>query len=113
MRDFFYDHVDLVDAATIATDIALGNEFRVTLEGNRTLGVPTNALDGKRVIWRFKQDATGNRTLGLAGGAGGFRLGTDIPAIALSTAANKVDYMGAIYNETDDLWDILAFVKGY
>lgn len=113
MRDFFYDHSDLTDQASIETDISLANEFRVTLGGNRTLAAPTNALDGKRVIWRFKQDATGTRTITFATGAGGFRFSDTIPSVTLSTAANKVDYMGAIYNETDDRWDVLAFAQGY
>ena len=39
--------VNLVDAPTIATDASLGNYFRVTLGGNRTLGAPTNPTYGK------------------------------------------------------------------
>ena len=41
--------VTLTDAATIATDASLGNLFRVTLGGNRTLGNPTNPVDGQKV----------------------------------------------------------------
>lgn len=102
--------VTLTDAATIATDASLGDEFRVTLADNRTLGNPTNPVDAKRCIWRFKQDATGNRTISLDTK---FRLGADITSITLSTAANKVDYMLAEYNSTDDKWDVLAFNKGF
>ncbi|MFJ4567878.1 hypothetical protein ACIP4U_30140 [Streptomyces caelestis] len=55
--------VTLTDAPTIATNAALGNHFRVTLQGNRTLGTPTNPTDGKRITWELIQDATGNRML--------------------------------------------------
>jgi hypothetical protein len=40
--------VALTDASTVATNAALGNEFRVTLGGNRTLGNPTNAAERSR-----------------------------------------------------------------
>lgn len=55
--------VELVDEETIATDAALSNVFRVTLEGDRTLANPTNLKDGSTIIWRIKQDAVGGRTL--------------------------------------------------
>lgn len=105
--------VALTDAATIATDASLGNLFRVTLAGNRTLGVPTNPTDGQRVVWEVSQDATGTRTLALASGAGGFIFGTDIASITLTTTASKTDFIGAIYNSTANRWRVIAFVKGY
>lgn len=103
----------LTDAATIATDASTGIHFRVTLAGNRTLGVPTNPTDGQKVMWEFIQDATGSRTITLANGAGGFELGTDVSTVTLTTAANKHDLMGAVYNSTAQLWYVIAFVRGY
>ncbi len=100
----------LTDQATITTDASAGTIFTVTLAGNRTLAAPTNPVDGMKRIWRFKQDATGSRTITLNAV---FRLGTDITAITLTTTASKIDYMGAIYNSTDSKWDIVAFVKGF
>lgn len=100
----------LTDAATIATDASLARHFRVTLGGNRTLGAPTNPVDGMRVVWEFIQDATGSRTITLASA---FRLGTDITAVTLTTTANKRDYMGAIYCAAASKWDVVAFVKGF
>lgn len=102
--------VALTDAATISTDASLGNVFTVTLGGNRTLGNPTNLTNGQKVVWRLKQDGTGNRTITLDTA---FRLGTDITTITLSTAASKTDYLAAIYNGADSKLDIVAFVKGY
>ncbi|HET9144162.1 hypothetical protein [Actinophytocola sp.] len=105
--------VVLADAATIATDAALGNHFRVTLAGNRTLGAPTNPTDGQKALWELVQDATGNRTLALDTGAAGFAFGTDITSITLSTAAGKRDFLGAVYSAALNRWLVLAFAKGF
>ena len=100
----------LTDAATIAVDASLGNNFTVTLGGNRTLGNPTNAVDGQMLLFRIRQDGTGTRTLSLDTK---YRFGTDITSITLSTAINKTDYLGVRYHASDDKFDVIAFVKGY
>lgn len=105
--------VVLADAATIATDAATGNHFRVTLGGNRTLGAPTNPVDGQKALWELIQDGTGSRTLALDTGAGGFAFGTDITSITLSTAASKRDFLGAVYSAALTRWLVLAFAKGF
>lgn len=102
--------VVLTDAPTIATDASLGNLFRVTLGGNRTLGNPTNPIDGQKVIWELIQDATGSRTIALGSN---FTLGTDITSTTLTTTANKRDFLGAVYNATTGKWYVIAFTKGY
>lgn len=81
--------VALTDAATIAVDLSLANNFSLTLAGNRTLGTPTNAAAGQSGIIAVTQDASGSRTLAFGSGwkfAGG-------TAPALSTAAGAVDYL--------------------
>lgn len=100
----------LTDAATIAVDASLGNDFKVTLGGNRTLGNPTNSVDGQKILFAIRQDGTGSRTLTLDTN---YRLGADISAVTLSTGANKTDYLGVRYNAADTKWDVIAFVKGY
>lgn len=106
--------VTLTDAATIALDASLGNHFKVTLAGNRTLGVPTNAVDGQKIMIEVIQDATGSRTLTLTtGSAGSFAFGSDITGVTLSTAANKVDFIGCVYSSSAQRWRVIAFVKGY
>lgn len=104
--------VALTDAATIATDASLGNTFRVTLGGNRTLGAPTNPTDGQMSIWEIKQ-GSGGQTLALASGAGAFSFGTDITSITLSTTAGAVDLLGCRYNSTANRWWVVAFLKGF
>ena len=102
--------VALTDGATIATDASLGSVFTVVLGGNRTLAAPSNPTNGQRCIWRFTQDATGSRTITLDAA---FTFGTDITGVTLSTAANKTDYMGGIYNGITSKWNVVCFVKGY
>lgn len=103
----------LTDAATIATNAALGNKFSVTLGGNRTLGAPTNPVDGQICTWRFKQDGTGTRTLSLATGAGAFAFGTDFTSITLTTTIGKTDVLTAMYDSASDRWWVIGFVKGF
>lgn len=104
-------YVQLTDAATIATDASLvpnGGICQVTLTDNRTLGAPTNPTHGQRIMYRFKQDGTGNRTLSLNAV---FVVGPH--TVTLSTAANAVDYMEVAYNVVEAQWDVLSFTKGY
>jgi len=58
--------VTLTDAATIAIDLDLANNFRVVLGGSRTLGVPTNPVAGQTGVIDVWQDSTGSRTLSYA-----------------------------------------------
>lgn len=102
--------VNLTDGATVATDAALGNHFRVTLGGNRTLGNPTNPTDGQKVVWEIVQDGVGSRTLTLGSA---FGLGTDVSSVTLSTAVGKRDFIGAVYSSAAAKWHVLAFAKGY
>ena len=110
---FVLTPVNLTDAPTVATDASLGNGFRVTLGGNRTLGAPTNPSDGQMVIWEIRQDGVGNRTLALASGAGAFAFGTSLTSITLSTAPGKVDLIGCRYNATNNRWWVIAFQGGF
>ena len=55
--------VNLTDAATIAVDASQGNDFRVTINGNRTLGNPANPADGQKMVLQVTQGTGGNFTL--------------------------------------------------
>lgn len=102
--------ITLTDAATISTDASVGDYFRVTLGGNRTLANPTNPTDRQRAVWEIIQDATGNRTLTMDTK---FAFGTDITAITLTTNGTKRDFITAIYNATADKFYVVGFVRGY
>lgn len=85
----------LVDAATIAVDLADSNNFSVTLGGNRLLGNPTNIVPGQSGVIVLTQDGAGSRLLSFdtywkfANGA----------APSLSTGPASVDYL-TYYVET-------------
>ena len=78
--------VALSDAATIAVDLSLGNNFSVTLGGNRTLGDPTNVTAGQSGVIVVTQDGTGSRTLAYAGTKYKFAGGT-APTLTAGAAA--------------------------
>ena len=86
----------LTDAGTIAWDVSVAQVAKVTLGGNRTLGAPTNLIDGATYILRVKQDGTGSRTLAYnavfkwPGGT----------APVLSTAANALDILTFVSDGT-------------
>jgi hypothetical protein len=81
--------VALTDAANIATNMALANNFAVTLGGNRTLDNPTNQTAGQGGVIVITQDGTGSRTLAY-GSNWKFPNGT---APTLTTTASAVDVL--------------------
>lgn len=81
--------VTLTDAASISLDLATGNNFTVTLAGNRTLENPTNAVAGQTGQMYVIQDGTGSRTLAF-GSNYKFPNGT---AITISTSTSSVDLL--------------------
>ena len=101
----------LTDLATIAVDAASANKFHVTLGGNRTIANPTNAVDGRLVIFRLQQDATGSRVVTWASD---YRFRGDLAAanVVLSTGANIIDRVGFEYVAADAKWDCVSFIKG-
>lgn len=102
----------LTDAATIATDVAGRNDFRVTITASRTLGTPTNPTDGQEVKWAVTASG-GPWTLTLTtGAAGSFKFGTDITSIP-SIAAGTTTYIGAKYNLPAQRWHVLAVSSGF
>lgn len=85
----------LTDAASIATDLALSNNFAITLGGNRTLANPTNITAGQSGSIFITQDGTGSRTLAF-GTNFKFVAGT---APTLSTAASSIDRIDYVVAE--------------
>ena len=55
--------VTLTDAASVIVSSALGNNFVVTLGGNRTLSALAPAIAGQTGLIYVYQDGTGSRTL--------------------------------------------------
>ena len=82
----------LTDASTVTSDFDVGQNFTLTLAGNRTLGAPSNVDAGQVGSIFIIQDGTGSRTLAynsiwkFAGGT----------APTLSTDAGAIDRLDYI-----------------
>ena len=82
----------LTDGAEIALDFGAGQNFSVTLGGNRTLKNPTGIVPGQTGSIFIKQDGSGSRTLAYQN----FWLFPDGTAPTLTTTANandRIDYI--------------------
>ena len=91
-------------------DASLGNDFRVTLGGNRTMGTPSNATDGQQVIFQVTQGAGG--PFALSWGSG-YEFSAALPQPSLSTSAGQTDLLGFIYDAAKGQWLLAAFVNGF
>lgn len=104
--------VSLTDGASIAVNAALGNDFRVTLGGNRALDAPSNPVDGQDITFLITQDGTGSRLLTWASGTGGYSFGSG-GTPALSTAAGATDIVAFKYRAAAQLWLCLGSAAGF
>ncbi|WP_156893119.1 hypothetical protein [Actinokineospora enzanensis] len=100
----------LTDAATLSVDASLGRHFRVTLGGNRTLAAPSSGVDGQMILLEVTQDGTGGRTLTAGTGV---VLGDDVASLALSTGANRTDYVLLLFHAAKGKWSVLGVIHGY
>jgi hypothetical protein len=102
--------VMLTDAATIAVDASLGNDYRVTIAGNRTMGTPANPANGQQIIFQVTQGAGGPFTLSWASG---YEFSGALAQPVLSTTAGYTDLLGFIYNAGNGTWLFAAYVNGF
>jgi len=106
--------VQLQDIPSIPLDSSLGTQFKLLATGNRSIQVPSNVPPTGRSqkIIIIHEASAATRTLSLTGGPGGFRFGTDLTALT-PTPAGLADYIGAIWNERDNCWDVVSFARGF
>ena len=102
--------VHLTDAGTIAVDASLGNDFRVTIAGNRTMGTPSNPVDGEQIIFQITQGTGAPFTITWGSG---YEFSTALPQPTLSTGAGQTDLLGFVYNATTGTWLLAAFLNGF
>jgi hypothetical protein len=102
--------VQLTDAATIAVDASAGNDFRVTIGGNRTMGTPANPTNGEQVIFQITQGTGAPFTITWASG---YQFSAALPQPTLSTTAGQTDLLGFVYNSTIGAWLFAAFLNGF
>lgn len=98
------DRVALTDAATVAVDASLSNVFTLLLTagvgGTRALGQPTNPKDGQSLTIFITQSSGGSNALTYH--ADWLFPGGVDPT--LSTGANAVDVLSAVYNGGTTKW---------
>lgn len=102
--------VNLTDAATIAVDASAGNDFRVTIAGNRTMGTPASPSNGQQVIFQVTQGSGGNFTLAWSSG---YEFSASLPPPALSAAAGQLDILAFTYNAGKGTWLFVGSVNGF
>jgi hypothetical protein len=102
--------VHLTDAATIAVDASLGNDFRVTIAGNRTMGTPANPANGEQIIFQITQGSGAPYTIAWASG---YEFSAALPQPTLSGGAGQTDLLGFVYNSTTGTWLCAAFLGGF
>ena len=94
----------LTDGTNISVDLNAGQNFTVTLAGNRTLDNPTNCVAGQVGSIFVVQDGTGSRTL--AYGTYCDFIGGEAPV--LSTAAAAIDRIDYIVHTSTDVHAVLT-----
>jgi hypothetical protein len=103
--------VTLPYAATITTDSAQADIFRVVLTGNLTLANPVNPTRGRLLRWYLFQDSTGNRSVTL--GSKFVIPDSMLSPLPFSTEPQVMDMMTASYDEDRDCWLVFAFEQAY
>lgn len=102
--------VTLTDAATVAVDASKGNDFRLTIAGNRTLANPTSPVDGQKITLQVTQGSGAPFTLAYGTA---YEFSSSLPQPTLSGAAGRTDLLGFIYNAAKGTWLLAAFVNGF
>ena len=82
----------LSDGSTITPDFDAGQNFSVTLAGNRTLANPSNITAGQTGSIFVTQDGTGSRTLAY-GSYWDFAAGTAPTMTTTAAAVDRIDYV--------------------
>jgi hypothetical protein len=97
-----------ISGGNASIDASTGNVFAIAATAAFTLANPTNPTDGQVLHLRITQDGTGSRvmTLGSAWSAGP-------NTITLSTGANKIDHLVAMYHSGTSKWHITGFQPGF
>jgi hypothetical protein len=91
-------------ASTLTPDISSFDQFAFTaLAAGLTINAPTGTpVDGNKLIFRFLDNGT---TRTLTWNATYTVIGTTLPT---ATTANKMVYVGCIYNAANTRWDVIA-----
>ena len=102
--------VALTDASTITVNAALGNDFRVTLGGDRTMGAPSNPVDGQDITFLVTQPSSGGPYTLSWNSAYDFGAAGEP---TLSTTASDSDLIGFKYVAAKTKWVCLGSALGF
>lgn len=94
-------------SGTLTVDAGTTDLFTATgLTGTVTFAAPTGTtVDGQKLILRIKDDGTA-RAINWTTSSGGYRaIGTTLPS---GTTADKIIYLGCLYNSSEVFWDVVA-----
>jgi len=93
----------------LAWDSTSYDEYAITALANAlTINADANAspADGQKMMFRFKDNGTARALTWTTGSTNSFRVvGVTLPT---TTVANKLVYIGCIYNAADSRWDAVA-----
>ena len=107
-------HSETTSAFEFTPNALSGNIIDLTISVDITIETPTNPIDGQRLIFRIRRssDASGDVTPTFSGQ--GFRFGDDFTQADIEPiTGTDVIYVGVVYNQPDDIWDVLAYTKSY
>lgn len=102
--------VALTDGSSVATDASLGDVFTLTTTQNFTMSNPTNAVNGKIIIYQIRQDGGGSNVITWGSN---FRGSTDVILPVLTTTGGYADYIMFIYDSSVTKWNCLATNLGF
>jgi len=90
--------------ATLTPDISANDQYNLTAQAvGLTVAAPTGTpVDGNRLIIRILDNGTGQT---ISWNATYTVIGVTLPT---TTTANKMIYVGCIYNSTNTRWDVVA-----
>lgn len=95
--------------STLVWDSASYDQYVITaLATSLTINADSNSapVDGQKMTFRFKDSGTARALTWTVAGTNSFRvIGTTLPT---TTVANKLVYVGCIYNAASSLWDVVA-----
>ncbi len=100
--------VTLADAASIAVNVALGNDFRVTLGGSRAIANPTGGVDGQRITLMITQPASNSYTV-----SWGSQYKFGVAGAPTLSSDGSTDVIGFIYNQSLGSWLCVGAALGF
>lgn len=99
----------LTDASTITVNAALGNVFTVTIASSRTMGAPSNPVNGQHITFLITQGGSGSNTITWNAAYDFGTAGTP----TLTTTLGDTDIIGFIYSSGASKWLCLGSALGF